>query len=216
MDDQVKLRGFRIELGEIEYHLSEHDQVVSAAVVVKEQAGDKCLVAYYVAEAEIESLVLKAYLLDKLPNYMVPAYFVHLNAFPLTTNGKLDKKRLPEPEVKVNASFLRPKNQTQRELITIWGTVLNLAPEQIGVSTNFFDIGGNSLKMVKMTSLVNAHFNVEITVADVFRFPLISQISDLIDKPSTTELSQEDAESKAEDALGQLNETLNLFNKFQD
>jgi amino acid adenylation domain-containing protein/non-ribosomal peptide synthase protein (TIGR01720 family) len=210
MDDQVKIRGFRIELGEIEAQLSHYNGIKEAVIIAKEKDGNKYLTAYYVADNEIERVRLKTFLKTKLPDYMVPTYYVHLESLPLTSNGKLDKKALPEPVIKIVEESAKPKNEIQKELVRIWADLLGIGEDKIGVNTNFFDVGGNSLKLVKMVDKINRQFNAEITVAKVFTYPVISLLAAFLQQVENTNEIISVCEPDVE-----MNETIDLFNQIQ-
>ncbi|MCY1137661.1 amino acid adenylation domain-containing protein [Actinoplanes sp. Pm04-4] len=144
LDHQVKLRGLRIELGEIESALRDQDGVADAVVLVREDTpGDKRLTAYVVGATEVAGL--KAALKDRLPDYMVPAAFVELNALPLTPNGKLDRKALPAPVItrEATAELVEPRTPTEHALARIWSEVLGVPA--VGIDDDFFDLGGHSM-----------------------------------------------------------------------
>lgn len=115
-DNQIQLRGFRIELGEIENHLLACEEIKGAVVIVKERDGDKMLVAYYVSEREMSINELRDHLSKKLPDYMLPSYYVHMGCFPLTQNGKLDRQALPEPIIKNDEDFFEPLSNTEKKI----------------------------------------------------------------------------------------------------
>ncbi|MEU9512926.1 amino acid adenylation domain-containing protein [Micromonospora sp. NPDC048169] len=153
IDHQVKLRGLRIELGEIESALREQPGVTEATVIVREDSpGDKRLTAYLVGEAE--HAALKAALKDTLPEYMVPAAFVTLDALPLTPNGKLDRKALPAPVVTREASvaLVEPRDDTERALAAIWSEVLGV--DTLGIDDDFFDLGGHSMLATQVVARI--------------------------------------------------------------
>jgi acyl carrier protein len=138
---------------------------------------------------------------------MVPTHYIHLAALPLTSNGKLNKKALPEPEIKSVAASAKPKNQVQKELVQIWADVLNIEEDKIGVNTNFFDIGGNSLMLVKMADKINRRFNAGITVAQVFTYPVIEMLAGFLTQENET------VEPALETGFEEMNEAINLLNR---
>jgi amino acid adenylation domain-containing protein len=153
MDEQVKVRGYRIELGEIEAVLSGHQWAREVAVVVREEeSGDKRLVAYVVGEKEreMEGKELRRYMEERLPEYMVPVAFVRLAAMPLTTNGKLNRKALPEPDQDAYAiqEYEAPMGKIEEALAEIWADLLGV--QRVGRADNFFELGGHSLLAMRM------------------------------------------------------------------
>ncbi|GAA0134965.1 hypothetical protein YSY43_18050 [Paenibacillus sp. YSY-4.3] len=183
-DFQVKIRGYRIELEEIEKTMISHLPVVEAVVVAKEdEGGNYYLCAYFVPEdsgAELGSIREK--LLNTLPEYMVPSYFIALEQMPLTPNGKIDKKALPNPETSHSAmaSYAPPSNEVEERLVHIWKEELGL--EQIGIHDNFFERGGHSLKATILISRMNKEFGVDIPVRGIFQYPTIQGVAELIQK----------------------------------
>ena len=179
IDDQVKVRGFRIELGEIESQLLKLEAVKEAAVLAKKgEVDDHYLCAYIVSEEEIVASELRACLSVNLPDYMIPPYFVRLEEMPLTANGKLDRKALPEPEGKAEAEYVAPRNKTEEILAKIWSEMLG--KEQIGIYDNFFELGGHSLKATVMISRVHKELNIELPLKELFRVPTILGISEYL------------------------------------
>ena len=180
-DHQVKIRGFRIELGEIEAVLARHAAIRQVVVTAREDVpGDKRLVAYFVAENAPTDLVdqLRGLLRAAMPEYMVPSHFVKLPAFPLNPNGKVDHKALPLPEgdtaTSVSRPYVSPRNDLEISLVTAWEKVLGV--QRVGITDNFFDLGGTSLSVLKLIlEMVNAT-GMEIGLGAVFRFPTISDL----------------------------------------
>jgi acyl-coenzyme A synthetase/AMP-(fatty) acid ligase len=153
MDEQVKVRGYRIELGEVEAVLAQHPRVEGCAVVVREdEPGDKRLVGYVVwSEGEAGRVEdLREHLRGKLPEYMVPSVFVVLDELPLSANGKLERRRLPAPEVKGGrgSGYEEPVGEVERAVAGVWGEVLKV--KRVGLDDNFFDLGGHSLLLVRV------------------------------------------------------------------
>jgi amino acid adenylation domain-containing protein len=180
VDHQVKIRGFRVELGEIESVLRGHPGVAAAVVIVRDDApGDKRLTAYVVfrSAASLSTNELRAYLLEKLPEYMVPAAFVELHALPLTPNGKIDRRALPAPDWEhphAAASFIAPDNPTERLLSEIWSKVLGV--ERVGVKDNFFELGGDSIMSIQIAARANRE-GLRLAPMDIFRHPTIAELS---------------------------------------
>jgi amino acid adenylation domain-containing protein len=174
-DFQVKIRGFRIELGEIEARLRSHDAVHDAVVLAREDApGDRRLVAYYRADQPVAVEALKAHLAGRLPEYMVPAAYVWMEAYPLTPNGKLDRKALPAPEGGAYASqaYEAPVGETEQALAAIWADLLGV--ERVGRNDQFFHLGGNSLLATRLVFRIRRDMDVELSVSDVFEKPELS------------------------------------------
>jgi amino acid adenylation domain-containing protein len=196
MDHQIKLRGFRIELGEIEAVLSEHREIVQSVVIAREETpGDKRLVAYVVSRdrATATATELRAYLKEKLPEYMVPSAFVFLDAMPLTPNGKLDRKALPVPGRNYRESedgFAAPGTPVEEMIAGIWAEVLKL--EEVGIHDNFFDLGGHSLKATQVMSRVREALQVDLTVRVLFEGPTVAELAARVEPslPQARELDE--------------------------
>ena len=181
IDHQVKIRGFRIELGEVESALTEHPAVGEAVVTVREdQPGDKRLTAYWVPmNGDVVSVRgLRDFLRQKLPEYMVPALFVALDALPLSPNGKVDRRALPAPEglkAEVDTDFLAPSDELELKLTKIWEKVL--AIRSIGVDDNFFELGGHSLLAVRLFAQIEKSFGKNLPLATLFQAPTVRQLA---------------------------------------
>jgi amino acid adenylation domain-containing protein len=178
LDEQVKLRGFRIELGEVESEIAKHPGVTEARVVIREhQSCGKRLVAYIVGSAQPEHLRL--HLRQTLPDYMVPAAFVQLDRLPLTSNGKLDRKALPEPELaRVVARAEPPRNLIEGQLIAIWEELLGTA--DIGATQDFFEIGGHSLLAMRLFAEIKSQLNCDLPLSTLFTGPTVRSMADAI------------------------------------
>jgi amino acid adenylation domain-containing protein/non-ribosomal peptide synthase protein (TIGR01720 family) len=166
IDDQVKIRGYRIELGEIEQAISSHKASGQAVVIARaiNNATDKELIAYTTGEATAEEL--KSYLKERLPSYMVPNYYVKLESIPLTSNGKVDRKALPDPEGTgmQQATYIAPTTETEKQLVEIWSEVLRAKEEEIGLESDFFALGGDSIKAIQIVArLRNAGYELKIS-----------------------------------------------------
>jgi amino acid adenylation domain-containing protein len=174
-DFQVKIRGYRIECGEIEHTLLEHPAIRQTLVICREMdALEKQLVAYFTFHLARYASVddIRQFLASRLPDYMVPAVFVALEAFPLLPNGKIDRKKLPAPgNVRPNLAyaFVPPKNVRQKQIVQIWEEVLNL--EGLGINDNFFDLGGNSLKIAAAISRIAGTLHVDVSYRHFFDHP---------------------------------------------
>jgi acyl carrier protein len=196
VDNQIKIRGFRVEIGEIETALISHPSVREAAVIAIEDApGEKRLIAYVVGARRQLSIVsdeLRAYLKERLPEYMLPLAFIQMDALPLSPNGKVDRRALPAPE-QVKAAFavasIGPRTPLEEILCGIWQEVLGA--EQVGVTDNFFELGGHSLLVTQIISRVREIFRVELPVRKLFDAVTIEQLSSIIveneTKPGQTE-----------------------------
>nr|QEO74542.1 condensation domain-containing protein [uncultured bacterium] len=183
-DNQVKIRGFRIELGEIEATLKHHPSVRGAVVTFRENGPrDKHLVAYVIPEEEnLATGELRDYLQRLLPEHMVPSAFVILEKFPLTPNGKVDRRALPAPELtrdNLTAHFIAPRTREEEIIAEIWSSVLNV--KQIGVDDNFFQIGGHSLLATQAISRMRNVFKVEIPLLSLFETPTIAGLARTIE-----------------------------------
>jgi amino acid adenylation domain-containing protein len=179
IDHQVKIRGFRIELGEIEAALARHAAVGGAAVILYEDDGERRLVGYVVARdgVEISWDELRGFLRGSLPDYMVPAAFVALDALPLTANGKLDRRALPAPktERQIETASVEPRSPLEQQIAAIWKEVLGFA--EVGVEDNFFDLGGYSLLLVQVHERLCTLLERDLPVIRLFQYPTIASLA---------------------------------------
>ena len=177
IDQQVKVRGYRIELGEIETVLHQSDLVQQAVVLAKkDHSGSDQLVAYVIPGGEFDKQKILAYLKDKLPQYMIPSGWVPLESFPLTPNGKIDKKALPGPEGDEPANeYIPPRDEVEYRLAKIWQKVLSVP--QVGINDNFFEIGGHSLMAMRLISSVRKELGSEISIKELFAYPTIKGLA---------------------------------------
>jgi len=195
IDHQVKVRGFRIELGEIEAVLNHHPDIRDAVAIVREdKPGDKRLVAYLIAESGKELTVgeLRSHLRERLPEYMVPSAFMILNEFPLSPSGKVDRKRLPAPDLsrpELGSEFVAPRNETEEKLTAICAELLNL--KRVGVYDNFFELGGHSLLATQFISHIREEFQVELPLRTLFESPTIAELAiKILESPKVSEADQ--------------------------
>ncbi|NOU89219.1 amino acid adenylation domain-containing protein [Paenibacillus sp. LMG 31460] len=180
IDHQVKIRGYRIELGEIDAAILRHRLVKEAVVlVVEDGGGEKALAVYYTLETGAAA-ELKDDLLQVLPAYMVPSYFIPMERLPLTPNGKIDRKALPKLEGKLKSAAVNeaPANLTEANLLPLWQEILKT--EYIGVTDNFFENGGHSLKAMMLISKIHQELKVEVPIKVLFDSPTIRQIAKYI------------------------------------
>ncbi|MDF5724715.1 MAG: amino acid adenylation domain-containing protein [Rhizonema sp. PD37] len=189
VDSQVKLRGFRIELKEVEAALNQHPQVWETLVSIQEnEPGNKHLVAYIVPHENVpNSLILRQFLKDKLPEYMVPTVFVILSSLPLTPNGKIDRKALPVPtsSILVNSEpCILPRTVLEHQLVKIWEEVLKINP--ISVTSNFFEIGGHSLLAIRLITEIEKQLGYTLPVLSFFREGSIEKIALYLDKQESS------------------------------
>lgn len=177
-DDQIKIRGYRIEPGEIETVLREMEEVKLAAVAIMEdELHNRSLVAYLVTEGPLDKEKLAAYLRKRLPEYMVPVYWIKLDAFPLTVNGKLNRKALPAVTADHVAKrpYTAPADDTEIALAEIWQQLLH--KDNIGIYDNFFSLGGHSLLVTRMIAAIRTQLKMELNIRDVFRYPEIAPLA---------------------------------------
>jgi amino acid adenylation domain-containing protein len=181
-DYQVKVRGFRIELEEIEHQLMHLDEIKEAVVVPRGESDDKYLCAYIVSNttSPLSISKLRDSLSQELPYYMIPSYFLSLDKIPLTPNGKIDRKALPDPEIKTGREYIEPRNEMEKKMIKIWSEILEVDEGIIGIDTNFFELGGHSLKAILFISKIHKELNVIVPLADIFKYQTIRGLSDYI------------------------------------
>ncbi|MDJ0528071.1 MAG: amino acid adenylation domain-containing protein, partial [Microcystis sp. M53600_WE12] len=192
IDHQVKIRGFRIELGEIETVLNQHPQVKEAIIIAREdQPGVKRLCAYVIASQNLTVSQLRLFLQEKLPQYMVPAFFVLLDAFPLTANGKIDRCALPQPTLELEdeaALNLSPGTEKERILAAIWQRVLGL--KNISINDNFFELGGDSILAIQIIAQAN-QAGLQITPKQLFSHQTIAQLALIAERVSVNQTTQD-------------------------
>lgn len=176
IDSQVKIRGYRVELGEIEGAILGREGVGEAAVIASETNGVMNLTAYYTG-SEYTEADWKDYLAPLLPDYMMPAFIMHLDSMPVTPGGKIDKKALPKPEMKTDSTYVAPQTSVQKKLCEIFAKALGL--ERVGIEDDFFAMGGSSLAASKVAVMCLAE-EIEIVYADIFKHPTVKELSGTI------------------------------------
>ena len=191
LDNQVKIRGFRIELGEIEAVLNQHPDVQTTTVIAREDIpGDKRLVAYVVPNSQPAPTfkLLRHFLKQQLPEYMVPSNFVMLEALPLTPNGKVDRRELLGLELNrsaIEAVYVAPITPVEKQIVAIWSEILGI--KQIGVGDNFFNLGGHSLLVTLLMIKVRKTFQVELPLRSLFEMPTVAELAASIEIALQTE-----------------------------
>lgn len=181
-DGQVKVRGFRIELGEIEAVLARHPEINDVVVIVREdKEDDKRIVAYYTSDGQPDVRVLRDFVGLSVPYYMVPSSFMQMDEFPLTPNGKINRKALPKPELNLDMDEDKAMPETEAEIgvAQIWEEVLQI--QNIGANDGFFDLGGHSLLAIRTLNRVRDHFGVEIALMDFFNAPTVADVAQQVE-----------------------------------
>lgn len=205
IDHQVKIRGFRIELGEIEAAITQSPNVQEAAIMVREdRPGSKQLCAYVVPQPQqtVEITALRQTLRQKLPDYMVPAFIMCLEQLPLTSNGKVDRKALPQPEESGDrTSIALPQTQLERQIAQVWADLLGAST--IGLHDNFFDLGGHSLLMVQVQAKLQTLLQRELNIVDLFQFPTIAQLASHLQHQQNQVSATEQAQQRTEVRVAQ-------------
>ncbi len=186
IDNQIKIRGFRIELGEIETLLAKHPDVRECLVTTtKDARGDAMIAAYFVPEKDrkITTHALREYLREKVPDYMVPSAFVLLETFPLTPNGKIDRKALPDPaqhRLDLQREYVAPKTPTEEILAQIFADLLNVP--KVGSNDHFFELGGHSLLATQLTSRIRDALGVDVSLKILFEHPVVNELARALDQ----------------------------------
>jgi amino acid adenylation domain-containing protein len=181
VDHQVKIRGFRVELGEIENQLTALADVDEAVVIdLQRESGEKFLSGYITSKKQLDGAELRQTLGGNIPEYMVPAYLTQLDKIPLTPNGKVDRRALPAPDTGSLGEYVAPRNDMERKLVTVWADVLELAEEEIGIDSNFFEIGGHSLNANLTLTKIHKELEVKIPLTEIFKMPTIRELAQYI------------------------------------
>jgi amino acid adenylation domain-containing protein/non-ribosomal peptide synthase protein (TIGR01720 family) len=205
LDHQVKIRGLRIELGEIESTLGQHPGLREVVVLAREdRPGDKRLVAYALPAEERRPTdqELRGFLRSHLPEYMVPTAFIFLDTFPLTPNGKVDRRALPAPETAPEAAYIPPRGPMEQTLATLWREVLGL--ERIGREDNFFDLGGHSLLLVRLRDRLQETLGREVPMLDMFQYTTLQTMAAHLAAPAISEALSTAAETADTVQAGEL------------
>ncbi|MCW3465950.1 non-ribosomal peptide synthetase [Chitinophaga nivalis] len=183
-DDQVKIRGYRVELAEIESALNTYPNIDAAVVILGTgHNGEKELLAYVTGKEELTVTAIQEYLGNILPAYMLPDHFMQLTAFPLTVNGKVDKRQLQHPqglEIQTGVEYVAPRNETEEKLVQLWEEILDR--KDIGVKDNFFKVGGHSLKGTLLLTRIRKMFDVNLSLSVLFSHPTVEELYHEIEK----------------------------------
>ncbi|MED1913634.1 non-ribosomal peptide synthetase, partial [Brevibacillus laterosporus] len=180
MDEQVKVRGYRIELGEIETRLLEHASISAAVLLAKQdEQGHSYLCAYVVTNGVWTAAELRKHVSEALPEYMVPTYFVELEQLPFTSNGKVNKRALPEPEGQITSVYVAPETETEAKLVELFQEILGV--EKVGTQDMFFELGGHSLKAMMLVLRMNKELGMEVPLKEVFTHPTVKELAATID-----------------------------------
>lgn len=206
MDRQVKVNGYRVELGEVENQLLTHPSVNQVVATIDEKG--KQIIAYYTTNDQEEISNLMAYATEKIAAFMIPRFLIHLPVLPLTPNGKLDKKALPMPELERVTVDWENISKTSHKVLEIWSEILQVSETTISPVSGFFDIGGDSLKLLQLNDHINQAFGLTLEISELFRYPTVIGMADLIDG----NVSNQSMEQTAEDEVDGMSDMINLFN----
>ena len=189
IDHQVKLRGFRIELGEIETQLDQLDEVQQSVVLLREDIpGLPQLVAYVASSGNFDEAVAKSTLSSVLPDYMLPTVYVALSAIPVTSNGKIDRRALPAPELgQSKEEYVAPETETELQLAVLWAELLSV--KKVGTKDDFFALGGHSLIAMQLISRIMELTDIQLPLDSVFNSPTLAELSKLLDSQGASGLS---------------------------
>ena len=210
-DDQVKIRGYRIELGEIENALLQYDAIEEAITLVKtNDENEKSIIAFLVSSMELNTSDVRAHLNSIIPNYMIPSEFIQLDRFPLTSSGKIDRNALNNHNGTLLSSgneYEAPRDEQEYILVEILSKHLERDSSTISIHDNFFDLGANSLMMIKILGVINEEFKTDLKVVTLFEYSSISELVGYFQSLNTTDDEQEDDSNISED----LDEILDLI-----
>ncbi|HEX3028864.1 MAG TPA: amino acid adenylation domain-containing protein, partial [Clostridia bacterium] len=186
MDEQVKIRGFRIELGEIDSVLRKADYIKDTAVIAKEDKyGEKAIYAYIVSNDKVSISDVRETVKKELPEYMVPSYIMQIEKIPVTKNGKLDRRALPEIEAKSEKEYVAPRNQEETIICSIFAEILGLV--QVGAKDNFFDLGGHSLRATRVINRIEAETGIRIALKTIFKYPTVEGLAKVVQNSCSSE-----------------------------
>ena len=182
IDNQVKIRGFRVELSEIDNAINKFNGIFKVCTTINELNGNKSIVTYFTANKKIDIKELSKFLREKLPNYMVPSCFIQLDNFPLNINGKIERGKLPKPTLDTNLSnkvIKKAKSKIEKKLLEIYKDVLGL--DDISIDDNFFDLGGDSLSAIKLSTKINEELKIQMGISILFDNPSIYELAKVLE-----------------------------------
>ncbi len=175
IDNQVKIRGYRVELDEVKQAIKKYEGITDVVITTYSRNNNISLCAYYVSDRDIVAKLLREYLSIQLPDYMIPTYFTSIAKIPITLNGKIDFKALPEPSIDLSdREIVLPRNDTEKRLAMVWQDVLGIS-ENLSIDDNFFDLGGDSILAIQMSSTAKSE-GLNIEVKDIMQNPTIRQL----------------------------------------
>lgn len=192
IDEQVKIRGFRVEPGEVENALVEHPEIEIGVVLARNFNIGKQLIAFYSSKNKLEESELKKFLLKRIPEYMVPISFIQLDHIPMTPGGKVNKRKLRDVKIDLSGSskYVAPKTEMQNKLVNLWGNVLGV--KEIGITHNFFEMGGNSIMATQLISKINKELKQSLSLTALFENPDIERLSEMITELQLIKNSEDD------------------------
>lgn len=220
IDNQVKIRGYRIELEEIENQLLQHENINNAVAVVREDKdGNQNICAYVVGNGDLTVITLRKFLSERLPEYMLPSFFIQLESIPLTVNGKVDRKALPEPDgsILMGTKYEAPRNILEEGLVEIWKEVLGV--ENLGITDNFFALGGDSIKALRLVSVINNRYKKSLGIRNIYENTSIKELSACMDESRIgidTEQAAKEVENFKRSILENKDQAANLPEDYED
>ncbi len=216
IDEQVKIRGFRIELEEIENVIRKIPYIKDSVAIAKpDTSGDNAIYAYVVSDEEVDLGILRDEIRKSLPEYMVPGYMMQIDSIPVTGSGKVDKRALPDIEIRSSGVYQPPRNETEATICAAFCSVLNL--EQTGIHDDFFELGGHSLRATKLVNKIESDTGVRLSLKDIFSSPTPELIAELVDAHSSKVYSSiVPAEQKEYYAVSSAQKRMYLLNELDN
>ena len=212
-DNEIKLQGYRIELSEIENALQQYKKIKSAIVLVDDKENQEKLFAFYTSHEKLTEKQVRAYLVKKMPSYMIPSKLIEVEEFPIMSNGKINKEALIAlaQETTKNTAYSLPRNELETKILSIWKIILQ--KEVIGIQDNFFEIGGNSISLMKMVGLINKELNINLKVLNAYQFTNIETLTSHIKED--IEPGLEKVDEKNTKSVDIVNQTMSILKNKQ-